>query len=85
VTEAELNTAKLDLAKHLDSKIEILLHDFMDRCADLEIEYDIATAAALTVLGHYVAIAAHGVHSTEQEFLAVCRWHFRRMQDRVVA
>jgi hypothetical protein len=69
-------TAVLDLSRHLDARLETLLHDFMDRCAVLEIDYEHATMLALTVIGHYATLAAIGVHATEEEFLLFCRHQY---------
>jgi len=71
-------TAALDLSRHLDKRLETVLHDFMDRCAILEIDYDHATAKALTVIGHYASIAAIGMHATEAEFIDFCRWQYQQ-------
>lgn len=70
----------LDLAKHLDKRIEHALHDFMDRCATVDIDYDHATAVALTVLCHYFICAAHGIDATESECIEACRHQFNMRQ-----
>jgi hypothetical protein len=70
----------LDLARHLDSRIATVLHDYMDRCAEVGITYEDATVQALTILGHYFTIAANGVDATEQEVVATCRWHYSHLE-----
>jgi len=83
VTKVEFNgIAALDLAKHLDKRIEIVLRDFMDRCAECGVEYEDATAKAITVLGHYFVIAARGVDATEHEITATCLWHYKQLEAR---
>jgi len=73
--------AALDLAKHLDKRIETVLVDFMDRCCTVGISYEDATAKAVTVLSHYFIRAAHGIDATEAEIVAACRWHYQRMEE----
>ena len=74
------SVAALDLAKHLDKRIETVLRDYMDRCAECGIGYENATVKAVTVLGHYFTIAAGGIEATEQEIVATCQWHYARMK-----
>lgn len=74
------DVAVLDLAKHLDKRIETVLSDFMARCAECGVSYEDATMKAVTVLGHYFTIAANGVDATEQEIIATCQWHYDRMK-----
>lgn len=71
-----------DLARHLDQRIEMLLHQYMDRCATVGVEYEDATMKAITVLGHYFTIAAAGADATEDEIIATCQWHFDKMKRR---
>jgi hypothetical protein len=78
-----LETFARDLTRHLDARIETVLRDFMDRCAMVGIDYDDATALALTVMGHHTACAAHGIETSEYEYLAVCHGHYVRMEGRV--
>ena len=73
--------ASLDLAKHLDKRIEMMLRDYMDRCSECGISYEEATMKAITVLGHYFTIAAGGVDATEEEIIATCQWHYDRMKQ----
>jgi len=80
VTKTEFDQiASLDLAKHLDLRIETVLSDYMDRCAECGISYEEATMKAVTVLGHYFTVAAGGIDATEPEIIAACRWHYERM------
>jgi len=74
------HVAGRDLARHLDTRIETVLHDYMDRCAECGISYEDATMRAVTVLGHYFIVAAGGVDATEPELIAACRWHYERMK-----
>jgi len=85
MTSVDFNqsTAK-DLARHLDQRIETVLHDFMDRCNTVGVSYETATTMACTVLGHYFVIAANGVDATEQEIIATCHWHYTQMKEREV-
>jgi len=77
----------LDLARHLDQRIETVLRDFMDRCAAVDVTYEEATAKAVTVLCHYFVIAAMGIDATEPEIVAACRWHYeqRKQHERSTA
>ena len=77
------DVAGLDLARHLDKRIETVLRDYMDRCSECGISYEDATMKAITVLGHYFTIAADGIDATEQEIIATCRWHYERAQKDV--
>lgn len=70
-------TAALDLSRHLDHRLSVVLQDFMDRCAELEIDYDQATTMALTIITHYTTAAAIGVDATEDEFLELCRLQYQ--------
>jgi hypothetical protein len=72
--------AVLDLAKHLDKRIETVLQDYMDRCCTVGISYEDATAKAITVLSHYFIVAALGIEASESEVVAACRWHYERMR-----
>jgi hypothetical protein len=74
-----------DLAKHLDRRVEVMLHDFMERCGEIGIEYDAATALAITILGHYAACAARGVDATEEEYIETCRHLYRMLQKKKVS
>lgn len=74
--------AVLDLAKHLDSRIETVLRDFMARCNECGVDYEAATAKAITVLGHYFVIAGRGIDADEHEILATCRWHYKQLVAR---
>jgi hypothetical protein len=78
-----MNVIARDLTRHLDERIETVLRDFMDRCATAGIDYDDATAMALTIMGHHTACAAHGIETSEHEYLAVCHGHYVRMEGRV--
>jgi hypothetical protein len=82
MSDPNLQVAATDLAKHLDRRIEVMLHDFMERCSLIGVEYDAATALAITVLGHYAACAAQGVDATEEEYVETCRHLFRMLQQR---
>jgi hypothetical protein len=82
---SDLQKVATDLAKHLDRRIEVMLHDFMDRCSVIGVEYDAATALAITVLGHYCACAAHGVDATEDEYIETCRHFYRMLQKKKVS
>jgi hypothetical protein len=82
---SDLQRVATDLAKNLDRRIEVMLHDFMDLCSVAGVEYDAATALAITVLGHYCACAAHGVDATEEEYIETCRHLYRMLQKKKVS
>jgi hypothetical protein len=67
-----------DLSKHLDQRIETVLHDFMDRCEIANGEENDATTLALTILMHYTVMAAHGLGATESDFMGLCQWSFNQ-------
>ena len=73
----------VDLSKHLDERVETVLHDFMDRCEDIGAEEAHATSLALTVLAHYTAMAALGLGASENDFLTLCRWAYGQAKKKV--
>jgi hypothetical protein len=74
-------TIAKDLARHLDQRMVAVLHDFMDRCDVIGMDYEDATTLAYTILGHHAATAAWGLHLDEASYLNVCRWHYHRMSS----
>ncbi len=72
------SVAARDLSRHLDQRLTTLFSDFMERCSAVGIDYDEATARALTIAGHYAAAAALGVNCTEAEYVQLCRWQYRQ-------
>jgi len=74
-----------DLSAHLNTRINQALDDFADRCEIVDIDHDRAHTAAMTVLGTQLAgfALAHG--ATEEQFLELCRWHHRNMQQQCAA
>jgi hypothetical protein len=82
---SDLQKVAVDLAKHLDRRIETMLHDFMDRCSVIGVEYDAATALAITILVHYSSCAAHGIDATEEEYVETCRHMYRMLQKKKVS
>jgi hypothetical protein len=73
-------TAARDLSKHLDQRIETMLHDFMDRCEIVGADEDDATTLALTLLMHYAVMAARGLGATESDFMGLCQWNFKKSE-----
>jgi hypothetical protein len=82
----ELNFRRVavdDLAKHFDERVTTMLEDFMDRCHTLDIEYERATAMAITVLSHHLTCAALGVDANEKEFVGMCLFNYRKVKERL--
>jgi hypothetical protein len=72
-------TAARDLSRHLDKRIETVLHDFMDRCAVIGADETDATTLALTLLMHYAVSAVRGLGATESDFMVLCQWNFKEL------
>lgn len=70
-----------DLMVHMSSRLGQALRDFHDRCDCAEVNKDRAIATAMTVLGFYLSAEADSVDATEEEYLHMARWHYRRMKE----
>jgi len=70
-----------DLSAHLGARIDQALSDFADRCEIVDIEMERARTAALTVLGVQFACLTLEEGADEQQFIELCRWHFRNAQQ----
>jgi hypothetical protein len=78
--ESDLQTQRtilLDLSKHLEHRIDIALSDFKERCDEVDLDYEPTMTLALTVLGHFFACGAHASGATEEQYLQLCRTHYR--------
>lgn len=82
-TRAEHRTAMVDLFKHLDKRIETVLSDYMDRCAEYGLSYEHATTGAITILGHYFVCASLGIDATAEEIKATCQWHYNDIKKKL--
>ena len=67
----------LDLSRHLEQRIDVSLSDFRERCDEADFDYESSMTVALTILGHFFASGAHASGATEEQFLQLCRTHYR--------
>jgi hypothetical protein len=71
----ERNTAR-DLAKLLDDRLKTLINDYINRCEEIDVSEDAAVVQILTLLGHYMTLAAQRVGANETEYMQICMYHF---------
>lgn len=76
-----MSDALEDLSKHLEQRLYKVLEDYLDRCHEIDIDYEAATASAFAVLLHYTVGGAHASRMTEFDYLALCAWKYRKMAN----
>lgn len=82
MTTREQHAMVVDLAKHLDQRIDQALDDFYQRAVTIVgADPDTARGVALTALGRQLVALAHSVDATEPEFVTMCRWHFHQARQ----
>lgn len=67
-----------DLIKHVDDKLDVSIDDYLDRCELFDISREDAMVMVVTLLGARFVAMALTVDATEQEFIGLCQWHYRR-------
>ena len=70
-----------DLMIHLTDKIGNAIGDYYDRCATVGLEEDSVNVYLMTALGFYLSATATEIQITEQEYLAMSRWHFHKTME----
>ena len=79
------NAIAKDLTLHLDQRINQALDDYVDRCETMDIHIEHATTSAITVLGFHLVAVAAPTGCDENQFIEMCRWHFRQMKEQCAA